>query len=91
MAYFCITSHLLTGWILIASILALAIIQLIIQLLFFLNLGRETKPRWKLYMFVTFIGTILVVVIASIWIMQHLNYNMNLIQLNNEMQYGEGL
>lgn len=79
-------SHLL----LIVFIVTLAFIQMIVQLLFFLHLGQEAKPRWKSFMFVSFISVVLIVVIASIWIMTHLNYNMSLVQFNNLMKYGEG-
>ena len=60
----------------IAIILILAIIQLLVQLIFFMHLARESGPRWKLAVFVSTIGIILIVVIGSIWIMNHLNYNM---------------
>ena len=79
-------SHLL----LICFIVALAFIQMIVQLLFFLHLGQESKPRWKSFMFISFISVVMIVVVASIWIMTHLNYNMSLIQFNNLMKYGEG-
>ena len=72
------------------GIVALAFVQLIVQLLFFLHLGQESRPRWKLVMFISFFGIVLTVVIASLWIMQHLNYNMSLVQFNNLMKYGEG-
>ena len=76
--------------IIIPFIIILAFLQMIIQLLFFLHLGQESKPRWKSVMFVSFIGIVFIVVIASIWIMQHLSYNMSLVQFNNLMKYGEG-
>ncbi|HWY79438.1 MAG TPA: cytochrome C oxidase subunit IV family protein [Candidatus Sulfotelmatobacter sp.] len=76
--------------IIIWIIFILAFVQLIVQLLFFLHMGQEAKPRWKLGVFISFFGIILIVVIASIWIMQHLNYNMSLIHFNNVMKYGEG-
>jgi len=79
-------SHIL----LIMFIVSLAFIQMVIQLLFFLHLGKEAKPRWKTFMFVSFISVVLIVVVASIWIMTHLNYNMSLVQFNNLMKYGEG-
>src|SRR6266568_6245083 len=75
-------SHELLMW----FIVALAFIQLVIQLLFFLHLGQESRPRWKLLMLISFFSIVLIVVIASIWIMQHLNYNMSLIQMNRLMQ-----
>ncbi|SRR5258708_6703890 len=71
-------------------ILPLAFIQLIIQMIFFLHMANESKPRWKLVVFISFVSIIFIVVVASIWIMNHLNYNMSLIQFNNLMKYGEG-
>ena len=60
----------------IPILLVLAVTQLMIQLLFFLHMGRERKPHWNMYIFVSFIGLILLIVISSLWIMYHLNYNM---------------
>jgi cytochrome o ubiquinol oxidase subunit IV len=87
-----VNSHhkFLTQLTILFIILPLAFIQLFIQLLFFLHLGQEEKPRWKLSMLVSFFSIVLVVIVASIWIMTHLNYNMSLVQFNNLMKYGEG-
>jgi cytochrome o ubiquinol oxidase operon protein cyoD len=89
---FQVNSHqtMFSGDLLILFIVILAFIQMIIQLLFFLHLGQESKPRWKLVVLISFFGIVLIVVIASIWIMQHLNYNMSLVQLDRVMQQGEG-
>jgi cytochrome o ubiquinol oxidase operon protein cyoD len=57
-------------------ILVLAFIQLFVQLYFFLHLGLQEEARWNLIMFVITFSSILVVIIASMWIMSHLNYNM---------------
>ena len=88
--YFLVTNHLLNPEILVGVILIFAFIQLIVQLLFFLHMRQESKPRLNLIIFISFFGIILIVVVASIWIMQHLNYSMNLLQLNTVMQQGEG-
>jgi cytochrome o ubiquinol oxidase operon protein cyoD len=88
--YILVMDHLLTPVILVGVILVFAFIQLAVQLLFFLHMRQESKPRLNLIIFILFFGTILVVVVASVWIMQHLNYNMSLIQLNNVMNEGEG-
>jgi cytochrome o ubiquinol oxidase subunit IV len=61
---------------LIAAILILAIAQLFVQLIFFMHLADESGPRWKLGALVSAVGIILIVVVGSIWIMNHLNYNM---------------
>lgn len=54
----------------------LAFLQLIIQLLFFLHLGREKKPYFNAIFLMLTAGMIATVIIASIWIMNHLNSNM---------------
>lgn len=88
--YILVADHLLNPMVLIAVILVFAFIQLSVQLIFFLHMREESKPRLNLVIFLSFFGIILIVVVASLWIMQHLNYNMSLVQLNNVMQYGEG-
>jgi cytochrome o ubiquinol oxidase subunit IV len=57
-------------------VLTLAFAQLLVQLFFFLHLGQEKGPRWNLVFLVMTVITILTVVVGSIWIMSHLNYNM---------------
>jgi len=59
-----------------AAVLVLAMVQLCVQLLFFMHLGAEKGPRWKLGVFVSTFGIILIIVVGAIWIMGHLNYNM---------------
>jgi len=60
----------------VPSIIILAIIQLLVQLIFFMHLANETGPRWKLAVLISTVGIVLIVVVGSIWIMNHLNYNM---------------
>jgi cytochrome o ubiquinol oxidase operon protein cyoD len=61
----------------IAIILAvLASLQLVIQLLFFLHLGDEEKPRWKLLSFIFAFIILGIVVFGSLWIMFDLNARM---------------
>ncbi len=61
---------------LVAAISVLALVQMVIQLIFFLHLGDEVGPRYKLMSFVFMAGTLLIVVVGSLWIMANLNYNM---------------
>jgi len=58
------------------SIACLAFIQFIVQLLFFLHLGRETKPRWKILVFFGMLTVVIILVAGSLWIMHNLNYRM---------------
>lgn len=58
-------------------IVGLAIVQLVVQLICFLHLNRETRPRWNLIVFLFMILTLVIVVFGSLWIMYNLNYNMH--------------
>src|SRR4051812_43226661 len=60
----------------IVTIAGLAFIQFIAQMIFFLHLGRERKPKWKLYMFFSMVVVVGILVIGSLWIMHNLDYNM---------------
>jgi len=56
-------------------IVGLAMAQLVVQLVFFIHLGAESKPRWnKLAMLFMFV-VISILVFGSMWIMNSLNYN----------------
>lgn len=57
-------------------ILLLALLQFVVQCIFFLNLLSEKGPRWNLFVFISTLSIIVVIIIGSIWIMNHLNYNM---------------
>lgn len=75
-AYALVSGHLLDGLNLLLVLGGLAIVQMIVQLLFFLHVTDETRPRFRLLSF-GFMATVLVIVVAgSLWIMHHLNYNM---------------
>ena len=75
-AYLMVVEHLLNDQILIFVIIGLALIQLWVQLIFFLHLDYEKGPRWNLAFFLSTIGIVLIVVIGSLWIMENLSYHM---------------
>lgn len=54
----------------------LAIVQLMVQLVFFLHLDKESRPRWNFMAFLLALMFIFILVAGSIWIMYHLNYSM---------------
>lgn len=74
-AYFSVVHHLFSTAI-VPILIGLALVQLWVQLLFFLHLDRENKPRWNLVMFLLSFSVVAILVIGSLWIMYHLNYNM---------------
>jgi len=60
-----------------ALILAgLAALQLVVQLVFFMHLGDEPKPRWKLMSFLFAFIILAIIVFGSLWIMFDLNSRM---------------
>lgn len=54
----------------------LAIIQLVVQLIFFFHLGREPKPRLNTVSFLFMLMVVGIIAFGSLWIMYNLNYNM---------------
>ena len=57
-------------------IFVLALIQSLVQLIFFINVWKEDGPPWNLGIFVSTVSIIFIVIFFSIWIINHLNYNM---------------
>jgi len=88
-AYFLVTHQILTGGLLIAALLTLAIIQLSVQLIFFLHILEE-KPRWNLLILLSTISLIFIVVGGTLWIMYNLNYHLHLPTVKTIIQ-NEGL
>lgn len=74
--YFLVVKQSVTGNLLLATILGFAVLQMIIQITFFLHLGRGPKPKWNLFFFISTIGIIIIVVGGSILIINNLHYNM---------------
>jgi cytochrome o ubiquinol oxidase operon protein cyoD len=75
-SFWIVTSHILTGWNAVWVILALALVQCAIQLYFFLHLGTDTRPRWKLLSMLFMLAILCIIVIGSLWIMNSLNGRM---------------
>lgn len=73
-AYALVVSQMLAGRTLVLTVLAMAVAQLIVQMLFFL--GPESQDRWNLGAFIMTLSLVVIVVGGSIWIMAHLNYAM---------------
>jgi cytochrome o ubiquinol oxidase subunit IV len=59
----------------LAALAALAITQLLVQLVFFLHIDRESKPWWNATALIFALGTVFILVAGSIWIITHLDYH----------------
>lgn len=90
-AYIVVVNHVVQLGILTAVILTLALIQLTIQLVFFLHLGNEEKPYWNSMFFISTAGIIFIIVVGAVWIMSHLNYNMSPQSMDTTIMKNEGM
>lgn len=74
-AYLLVTRDVFSGWTLASALVALALAQLTVQLICFLHLGRESRPRWNLTVMSFAVMVVAILVFGSLWIMQNLRYN----------------
>ncbi len=84
-AYFAVVAHLFAPTQLRITIGVLALAQAAVQLFFFLRIGQEQKPHWKMMVFLFMLLVLVVIVFGSLWIMYNLNYNL----MTNPMTSGE--
>ena len=79
-----------THEILVPALFLLAIIQLIAQTFFFLDLGVEKKPHMRTWFFVFALQLVCIVVAGSVWIMNNLDYRMTGPDMNMQLMIEEG-
>lgn len=75
-AYVIVTQNTYGKTGIITAVSVLAVTQFIVQMLFFMHLGHEQGPRWRLLALAFMTGVVLIIVLGSLWIMDNLNYNM---------------
>lgn len=89
--YYMVVNQTVAGSALLVTILGFAVIQMIIQILFFLHLGRGPKPLYNVAFFVSTVGIILVVVAGSIVIISNLHYRMSVADQKKVLINDEGI
>jgi cytochrome o ubiquinol oxidase operon protein cyoD len=89
-AYLVVTRHLSLKWVMVAIVIGIAMLQFVTQMIFFLHLGREGKPRWKLFVFFFMLLVVSILVFGSLWIMNNLNYRMTPQQIQTYMNSQTG-
>lgn len=62
--------------ILLGAIIGLAVVQFVVQMVFFLHLGRERGARFNLVVFGFMLMVLFILVLGTLWIMHDLDYNM---------------
>ena len=65
-----------TGALTLAIILLCLVAQVFVQLVFFLHMNGSSEQIWNTASGVFIVLIVLIVVLGSIWIMNHLNHNM---------------
>ncbi len=60
------------------AVAALAIIQLFVQLVFFLHLSTHSKSSWNLLSFIFTLVMVAILVVGTMWIMYNLYANMGM-------------
>lgn len=61
--------------VIIPIIVGLAVVQLLVQLVLFLHLGSEPRPRWNLMTTLFAAMVVVIIVFGSLWIMGNLDYH----------------
>lgn len=89
--YYMVVNKTVGGKALLAIILGIAILQMLIQIIFFLHLGRGPKPFYNIAFFVSTVGIIMVVVGGSIFIINNLYSNMAPADASKKLVEKEGI
>lgn len=78
LAYFAATQQWLEGTGLAVLLLLVASVQLFLQMFVFLHVKEEDKPRFTMWSIVYTFVMVAIIVVASLWIMANMNYNMHM-------------
>ena|ERR1700722_528196 len=74
----------------IVIIVSLAVIQLVVQLVYFLHISLRSKSRMQTSILVFALIGIGILLSGSLWIMYHLNYNMSPSEMTSIIMQEEG-
>lgn len=76
--YFAVMGQWLESTALAVLLLSLAAVQFGLQMIVFLHALEESRPRWTLWSIIYSFAMMLIIVVASLWIMHNMNYNMHM-------------
>lgn len=89
--YYMVVNKSFEGTSLLVTIMGFAVLQMLIQIFFFLHLGRGPKPLYNIVFFVSTIGIILIVAGGSVFIMDNLYRNMTPAEITTRLAEDEGI
>lgn len=90
-AYYLVVNKVMAGTALLAAILGFGVLQMLVQVIFFLHLGRGPKPRWNIYFLMGTVFAVLVVVGGSLIITNNLHHSMELVDGVKKVINDEGI
>ncbi len=68
------TQALISREVAVLIAVGLAVVQLFVQLRFFLHMGQERHGRWNLIMFVFALVVVTILVVGTLWIMNNMQH-----------------
>ena len=71
-AYIVVTSHTFSLASTITLVVALALAQLLVQLIYFLHLGRSSHGRWNAVALLFTVTIVVILVVGTLWVMSNL-------------------
>lgn len=74
--YFLVVNHVVSLEVTVGLVVVLGVLQLLVQLIFFLHLGMAPEQRSNLMSFIFTLLILLILVVGTLWIMYNMNYNM---------------
>lgn len=77
-AYLLVTQHLFSTPFVASVVMMLGVVQLIVQLVFFLHLSPKSRGRWNLLAFMFTVIIVTILVIGTLWVMRNLTDRMML-------------
>lgn len=89
--YYMVVNKAAVGNSLVAVILGSAVLQMLVQILFFLHLGRGPKPFYNVVFFFATVGIVIIAVGGSLLIMNNLYRNMSPEDVTKKLAQDEGI
>jgi cytochrome o ubiquinol oxidase subunit IV len=76
LAFLITMSHSLSPDGTIRAIAALAVVQILVHLVYFLHMNGSSEQRWNVTAFAFTVVTVLILIVGTVWIMAHVSMNM---------------
>lgn len=73
--YVIVIKHFMFGLSAVYAVVGFALVQLLVQVIFFLHLSKKSKPHWNMIVFIFTILIVAILVVGSLWVMYNLNYH----------------